>query len=146
MPVYPANDESFWRVSTPPEGAPQWVYDVEESRVKAEAVGWRSATFGMGKDSAEDVPVVALLYIPPGHVLPLHTHDCYRVEVMLQGSLDMGDRVLHPGDVWTSEPGEFYGPHTAGPTGSLSVEIFGSSLSMKSRTPEGGRVDLSVNQ
>jgi hypothetical protein len=28
------------------------------------------------------------------------------------------------GDVMVSTPNEFYGPHTAGPEGSLSVEIF----------------------
>ena len=145
MPVYPANEDSFWRVEAPPEDAAPWLHDMVQSRLGALAVGWQSATFPMGKPSDEDIPVVALLYIPPGHVLPCHTHDCYRVEVMLQGTLHMGDRVLRAGDVWTSEAGEFYGPHVAGPTGSLSVEIFASSKGSRSRTPEGARVDLSVN-
>jgi quercetin dioxygenase-like cupin family protein len=143
MPVFPANDEGFWQVDAPPTDAAPWFHTMTEGRIGAEKVGWRSAAFPMGKPSDEDVPIVALLYIPPGEVLPRHTHDCYRVEVMLQGSLEMGDRVLRPGDVWSSEAGEFYGPHTAGPTGSLSVEIFASSVGQKSRTPDGERVDLS---
>lgn len=35
----------------------------------------------------------------------------------MQGTLDVGERVLKPGDVMITEPGVPYGPHTAGPQG-----------------------------
>jgi hypothetical protein len=40
------------------------------------------------------------------------------------GTLDVGDRILKPGDVMISEPGIAYGPHIAGPEGCTTFEIF----------------------
>jgi hypothetical protein len=88
--------------------------------------GWDLSYIVMGDDASDpNVPVAGMLQIAPGETLPKHAHDSFRVEVMVRGSIQLpnGD-VLYPGDVMVSRPGEFYGPHVAGPEGSLSVEIF----------------------
>lgn len=79
-------------------------------------------------EPADNPPTAVLLKMPPGHVLDRHAHATHRVEIVIQGSVILPDgRVMRPGDVSTSAPNEFYGPLTAGPEGSLSVEIFGAS-------------------
>jgi anti-sigma factor ChrR (cupin superfamily) len=77
----------------------------------------------LGDESS--APKATLLQLPAGGVLPRHAHMCWRCEVVVHGSIEVADgRVLGPGDVMISPPGEMYGPHTAGPDGSLTVEIF----------------------
>lgn len=84
--------------------------------------GLESSHFLLGKRE-DNPPLVAPLRMEPGYVLPRHAHDCYRLEIVVQGSLDVGERVLKPGDVMITEPGILYGPHTAGPEGCVSFEI-----------------------
>jgi anti-sigma factor ChrR (cupin superfamily) len=73
-----------------------------------------------------DSPAVVVLEMPPNYVLFRHAHVCHRFEVVVKGSLEAGGRILGPGDVMTARPGELYGPHTAGPEGCTTVEVFGS--------------------
>jgi hypothetical protein len=81
----------------------------------------------LGDDpEAPDVPAVVILDMPPGYVLFRHAHICYRFEVVVKGSLVAGDRTLRPGDVMTARPGEWYGPHIAGPEGCTTAEVFGT--------------------
>lgn len=47
------------------------------------------------------------------------------MEIVVSGSLLVGDDVLGPGDVMTSRADEMYGPHVAGPEGCVTFEIFG---------------------
>jgi hypothetical protein len=78
--------------------------------------------------SAEDLSVPAALYLemPPSYTLFRHGHPCERFEVVIQGTLEVGDgRIAQPGDVFTAEPGELYGPHTTGPEGATTIEVFG---------------------
>ena len=75
---------------------------------------------------ALDAPAVVVLEMPPNYVLFRHAHICHRFEVVVKGSLEAGGRILQPGDVMTAAPGELYGPHTAGPEGGTTVEVFGS--------------------
>jgi hypothetical protein len=91
--------------------------------------GWNLGAILMGDDEADpNTPVASMLWIAPGDTLPRHAHDCFRVEVIVVGSIDVpGGVMLHPGDVMTSRPGEYYGPHIAGPEGCLSVEIFSTA-------------------
>jgi hypothetical protein len=97
----------------------------KESQEKAHRIGAKLPIFAMGADpDGDEVPLTSLLYLPPNTTLPRHAHDCYRVEVVMKGSIDTGTRVLGPGAVMTSSPGEFYGPHTSGSEGSVTVEIF----------------------
>jgi len=98
--------------------------DLKYAQTGAEGMGLRNAIFRLGGDLRE-APVVVMLYMPPQGVLPRHAHACHRMEVVVQGSMLTEDGLwLTPGDVRLSAPGEFYGPHTAGPAGVLSVEIF----------------------
>ena len=131
MAVHLSTDPGFW------DNAPT---ARRESHDRAVEAGWAVSMYPMGPDpDADDAPLATLLWIAPGDVLPRHTHECYRVEVIVKGSLDVGGQVRNPGDVTTSEPNEFYGPHTAGPEGCLSVEIFSRSSGLVGRTPEGER-------
>jgi hypothetical protein len=72
-----------------------------------------------------DSPAAHYLPMPPGYTLFRHGHPCFRYEVIVQGSLEIGDgRVATVGDVFTALPGEMYGPHTAGPQGCTTLEFF----------------------
>jgi len=71
-----------------------------------------------------DAPAVVVLDMPPGYVLFRHAHLCHRFEIVVKGSLRAGDRTLVPGDVMTAAPGEWYGPHVAGPEGCTTAEVF----------------------
>lgn len=125
MASYPASDPAYF--SNSPE-------DLKYAQIGGEAMGYRNAIFRMGPDGSKDAPAVVMLYLPPGAVLPRHAHDCYRLEVVVQGSMLTEDGAcLHPGDVRTSAPGEMYGPHTAGPQGVLSVEVFSSGAGVDAR-------------
>ena len=75
------------------------------------------AYFFLGEDDDENPTTVIALKMEPGRVNVRHSHPCGRFEVVVQGSLDIGERILGPGDVMYSKPGVFYGPHVAGPEG-----------------------------
>ncbi|HEV8296700.1 MAG TPA: hypothetical protein VGQ20_05385 [Acidimicrobiales bacterium] len=115
MPYFSCNDEGFWDIG--PESL-RWM------KVLAEAINVKFARFPLGDPDDDATPFASVLAMPPNYELWRHKHDCHRVEVVVSGSLQVGDRVLHPGDVMTSTPGEAYGPHVAGPEGSVTVEIF----------------------
>jgi predicted metal-dependent enzyme (double-stranded beta helix superfamily) len=103
--------------------------------VTTPSLDWRR---GLGSDSdmpmrlgkillgdEDSAPSVTMLELPPGGVLPRHAHRCWRFEVIVRGSIETSDgKVLGPGDVMISPPGEMYGPHTAGPEGVLTAEVF----------------------
>jgi hypothetical protein len=72
-----------------------------------------------------DSPSAYLLTMPPGYTLFRRGHPCFRFEVIIAGSLEVGDgTVATVGDVFTAQPGELYGPHTAGPEGCTTIEFF----------------------
>ena len=85
-----------------------------------------SQLFVLGKDDDPRSPAAVVLDMPAGYVLFRHAHLCHRFEVVVKGSLEADGRMLGPGDVMTAGPGEWYGPHTAGPEGCTSVEVFGT--------------------
>src|SRR5262249_27384677 len=62
------------------------------------------AYFELG-EKKDNPPTVVALRMGPGWVLPRHAHDCYRFEIVAQGTLDVGERILKPGDVMVSAPG-----------------------------------------
>jgi hypothetical protein len=79
----------------------------------------------LGEVEDFSVPVALLLPMPPGYVLARHGHPCTRFEIVVQGSLDTGDGTMATvGDSFSASPGELYGPHTAGPEGCTTIEIF----------------------
>lgn len=112
------SEPDFWQAITPEPL--RWSIDA------ARIMDYEAGTVVMSDNPLDpDAPAATLLGLPPGGLLPRHAHPCHRVEVMVRGSIELDDgRVLKPGDVMISAPGEFYGPHLAGPEGSLSVEIF----------------------
>ena len=108
------------------------------------AVGMQIGALVMSDDdNDEDAPGVIMLALPPGGKIGRHAHDCHRVEVVVSGTLDVGGgRVLEPGDVMVTRPGQFYGPHYAGPEGSLTVEIFSRSAGFSTiADPDGEPAD-----
>jgi hypothetical protein len=82
--------------------------------------------FVLGDEGDPTAPAVVVLDMPPGYVLFRHAHLCHRFEVVVKGTLRAGDDVLGPGAVMTAAPGEWYGPHVAGPEGCTTVEVFGT--------------------
>lgn len=80
-------------------------------------------------DTKQDMsnPAALLLQMPPDYTLFRHGHPCQRFEVVIQGSLDVGDgRVATVGDIFTADAFTLYGPHTAGPEGCTTIEVFSS--------------------
>jgi hypothetical protein len=105
----------------------------------SEASGHLFAMFSLSSepDTDREAPLAALFYMPPGAVLPEHAHDCHRVEVVVQGSISLPDgQKLGPGDISVSAPNQFYGPHIAGPEGSLTVEIFSRATAVDAQFPD----------
>src|ERR1700679_2958365 len=79
----------------------------------------------LDKTEGLSVPAAFLLQMPAGYTLFRHGHPCERFEVVVQGSLDVGDgRTAGVGDIFTADAGTLYGPHTAGPEGCTTIEIF----------------------
>jgi hypothetical protein len=99
--------------------------------------------FVLGDDAESwDAPAVVVLEMPPGYVLFRHAHICHRFEVVVKGSLEAAGRTLRAGDVMTAAPAELYGPHTAGPDGCTTAEVFGSLegvFRVLCETPDGVR-------
>jgi anti-sigma factor ChrR (cupin superfamily) len=112
----------------------------------AKLMGVEGATFVLGDPNDETAPAMAVMKMPPNFVLSRHSHRAERVEVIVSGSLDVGDRVLGPGDVMTAGYEEPYGKHVAGPEGCITVEIFSTLSGMHQtmfETPDGMQfVDL----
>jgi hypothetical protein len=86
----------------------------------------RAAFFVLGEIEDREAPMAAILEMPAGYVIPRHAHDAERFEVVVKGSIDVGDRILYPGDVMIARPGELYGPKVCGPDGCTTVEFFSS--------------------
>jgi quercetin dioxygenase-like cupin family protein len=96
----------------------------------------------MGEPTDEGAPTALIFTMPPNSVLPRHAHNCERFEVILEGSLTVeeNDLELGPGDVMIARPGEAYGPHTAGPQGCRTLELFSTlagAHSMLFEAPDG---------
>jgi hypothetical protein len=106
-------DRSFW------ENGPSWLKHMKEGRGSGDI-----AFFVLGEEK-DNPPSITALKMQPGYVLPRHAHHCWRFEVIVQGTLDVGDKILTVGDVMMSAPHEPYGPHVAGPEGCTTFEIFG---------------------
>lgn len=116
MPVFQQSDPSFWSLSPKP---------LQYTTVFAEAVDHHVASFVLGSDDDVEAPLALFMGLPAGWVLARHSHKCHRFEVIIRGEMILENGVvLKPGDVGTSEPGEAYGPHMAGPDGVLTLEIF----------------------
>jgi|GEM_PF-2907480 len=81
--------------------------------------------FALGDPFDPETPAVVLFKAPAGYVLPRHSHECHRFEVVVEGSLtDEHGNVVEAGGVMTAEPNQMYGPSVAGSRGYISAEFF----------------------
>jgi ChrR-like protein with cupin domain len=109
------DDAEYWRVPDRFQAVADMVPDATLSY------------FLLGADD-ESTPTAIVFQMEPGFVINRHAHEAARFEVVVKGSIDVGDRVLHPGDVMTAEAGELYGPKVAGPDGCTTIEVFSTRL------------------
>jgi anti-sigma factor ChrR (cupin superfamily) len=112
------HDEAFWnRVPAP------YLQPLVDNCLAFDGMGYR--LFALGDPDDPETPAVVLFRAPPGYVLPRHSHDCERFEVVVEGSLtDEHGEVLTPGSIATAGPAQMYGPSVAGPGGYISAELF----------------------
>jgi len=97
--------------------------------IDSEKAGVPLTFFAMGDPENPETPAFVVFKMEPGSVLPRHSHDCQRFEVIIQGSMEVQSpdepgMELGVGDVMLAEPNEMYGPHVAGPDGFTVVEYF----------------------
>ena len=85
--------------------------------------GLGASYFLLGKQT-DNPPTVIAVRMAPNFVSVRHAHPCHRFEVVVQGTLDVGEHILKAGDVMITEPGVAYGPHVAGPEGCTTFEFF----------------------
>jgi hypothetical protein len=112
----------YYPYGTFPEAAPEWFEkELAAAGMNANAIPlWHL-------DTTENwsVPAAFFLKMPPGYTLFRHGHPCQRFEIVIQGSLDIGDgRTATVGDTFTADANTLYGPHTAGPEGCTTIEVF----------------------
>jgi quercetin dioxygenase-like cupin family protein len=118
----------------------------------SEKVGTPLSLFVMGDPDDPETPGFAVFSLKAGEVLPRHSHDCHRFEVITQGSMtaigpDEGNRELRVGDVMSAEPNQMYGPHVAGPEGFTVVEYFSrmrAAYEVTFATKDGGAKTVDV--
>jgi len=116
MPFYSMEEDAYWEQMPP-----------ALKHLQSESAGhFRVVYFVLGDETEPTTPTVAVLEMFPGCVITRHAHTCERFEIVIKGSLDVGERVLHPGDVMVSHAGQEYGPHTAGADGCTTLEVFGT--------------------
>lgn len=134
---YSQSDSDYWN---------RWPEHLSGMAAAASSAGVEGTSFVLGVPSDESAPAVAIMRMPPNYVLSRHAHKSERLEVIIEGTLDVGDRVLGPGDVMTARYEEAYGEHVAGPEGCTTVEVFSQLAGMHQtifQTPDGMRfIDL----
>jgi hypothetical protein len=116
---------------------------------KMQSFGIKVSYFALGDANDDATPVAVIVEMPPGFVIMRHAHPCDRFEVIVRGTLESADHVLHPGDVMVSKAGELYGPKTAGRDGCTTVEVFGNAPGVTRRIeerPDGGTVTVDLEQ
>jgi hypothetical protein len=77
-------------------------------------------------------------------VLPRHSHDSDRFEIVISGSVEVDGQWLGPGDIWSSEANQFYGPHSVGAEGCTTLELMSASGGRR-LTFDGGDTTISVD-
>lgn len=113
----------FYPFGSAPDRTPQWFVEaLASTHMNPETI----PLWFLGPDEQGwTCPAALLLTMPANYTLFRHGHPCQRFEIVVQGSLDLGDgRVASVGDTFTADPYTLYGPHTAGPDGCTTIEIF----------------------
>lgn len=120
MKLVSTNDKAYW--GTGPDT--QWGRNILASGA---ASGMRNSIYVAGDPDDPATPIAAIVEYPPGWDFPRHSHASGRVEVIITGSITVGDHVLGPGSIMTADKDETYGPHTIGPEGCTTVEVMSVS-------------------
>lgn len=112
----------FYPYGTFPTETPEWF-------VKELAASGMDATkiplWFLDKSEDWSAPAAYFLKMPADYTLFRHGHPCQRFEIVVQGSLEIGDgRTANVGDTFTADAHTLYGPHTAGPEGCTTIEVF----------------------
>jgi hypothetical protein len=118
MEIYKLDTDGYW------DAAPE---RLRWATVGANAMDQGLSLHVLGEEDDESAAVIEMLRLPPNYVLSRHHHTSHRFEVVIQGSVTVGDTTFGPGDIFITKPNEEYGPLTAGPEGCLSVEMFSDS-------------------
>ena len=107
-----------------PTDPPAWFAEtLAKSGMNAAAI----PIWHLTKAEVMSAPGAFLLRMPPGYTLFRHGHPCERFEVIIQGTLEVGDgQTAKAGDIFTADAYTLYGPHVAGPEGCTTVEVFSS--------------------
>ena len=100
------------------------------------SIGNKASLFALGDPDDDDTPMVFILKMEPGFILTQHAHPCERLEVIVRGSLIVGEETYYPGDVLTAGPEEMYGPKVAGPEGCTTAEVFAKATGAYERITE----------
>src|SRR5688572_24932474 len=97
----------------------RWVQD------DAASTGKHAGAIRMADDLESEVPAAQMIMLRPGAIVPRHAHDCHVVQVVVIGSLDVGEGdPLTEGDVIVTQPGEYSGPRVAGSGGALLATFY----------------------
>ena len=127
MPNYSLDhDPDYWQ-------APERFRPMFES---SGSIGNKASLFALGDANDDDTPMVFILKMEPGFILTQHAHPCERLEVIVRGSLIVGDKTYVPGDILTAAPEELYGPKIAGPEGCTTAEVFAKATGAYERITE----------
>jgi hypothetical protein len=112
----------YYPYGTAPTEAPEWLEkELAGTGMKASGI----PLWHLDKIEGWSVPAALLLQMPPNYTLLRHGHPCQRFEIVIQGSLEIGDgRTATVGDTFTADANTLYGPHTAGPEGCTTIEVF----------------------
>lgn len=98
--------------------------------------GSRTASFLLGDE--DDGPLVTLYDVPATYQYEAHTHRCHYMSIIVRGSLQVGKKWYHAGDIRLQEHGSVYGPEQAGPEGCLMINIFANRrAAVPSLLPDG---------
>jgi hypothetical protein len=90
-----------------------------------ELLGVKTAVLDMeGLDGTAAPSVILALEYPPDFRLPAHQHVSGHVEVILEGSLKVGEHWEEAGDVRIVPARYSYGPLQSGPQGCKALEYF----------------------
>jgi anti-sigma factor ChrR (cupin superfamily) len=89
-----------------------------------EFLGSKVAVLATEEEAGQPEVVMLAIEFAPGFSVAPHQHPTGHIEVVLEGSLYIGDHLERAGDVRVSPPHESYGPLVAGPDGCKCLEIF----------------------
>jgi quercetin dioxygenase-like cupin family protein len=96
----------------------------EQEGIQTFPDGIRNSKVTLGEDGDPTAPVVLMVYYPPGNRVAPHTHEADYMEIVLDGTQQVGKHIYKVGDVRVVRGGTPYGPLIAGPEGVRVLIVF----------------------